>query len=121
MLAWYSYNPRGMGLSAVVPNATVCSYTAGCAIGRHLTPEQRISWDDSRLSLGILLDTKKAELPDVLKGLHHSFLQDMQVLHDTAIYWVCDSTTNILTAAGREEVNKISRLYGTGKVLPEPS
>lgn len=67
-------------------NGDSCTYSAGCAIGRHLDKDLCRKLDFSLLSsvdeMHIFL-----QLPDNLRELGRNFLYDIQYLHDNRVHW----------------------------------
>lgn len=84
--------------------------SSGCAIGRHLTPELATLLDSCTdlNSTSVEEDKIFNYLPDNLKELGQSFLNQVQQLHDNSAYWNEEG----LTSAGYEKVRLIKMHYG---------
>ena len=83
-VAYFNIHPRG------VNERGTCSYSAGCAIGRHLPPDICIELDrDPETSVTSIFDCEEllALIPDELKSLGRDFLQTVQLLHDDSTLW----------------------------------
>lgn len=63
-----------------------CTYSAGCAIGRHLTPELCVELDGED-EPGMINEDVFKRLPENLQKLGQAFLVNIQGLHDDTLYW----------------------------------
>ena len=83
-----------------------CSYTAGCAIGRHLSKELCEKLDDCE-SNGVSNTLVFNQLPADLQALGQEFLTLIQKLHDSSEYW----DEKGLSSKGLEKANNIKDYF----------
>lgn len=84
-------------------------YGAGCAIGRHLTPANRLEADSGGvMSVGVLITNRPHLIPRWMKKINVSILDNIQFLHDNNLHW-CKSG---LSSAGKKYVALICCLSG---------
>jgi hypothetical protein len=81
-----------------------CCYSAGCAIGRHI-PDKELckEMDEYGDTIIIMSNYLYNKLPESLKELGQSYLDQVQDLHDDDRSW----DKNGLTDHGKMSVNKI--------------
>lgn len=84
-----------------------CSYVAGCAIGRKLTPELCEKLDNDPGDKAVSNTPIFNQLPDELKELGRDFLSDIQELHDLGSNW----NETGLSYQGKKRVNAILTNY----------
>lgn len=78
------FNSNNRGVDVI--NDT-CSYTEGCAIGRHLPKELCIRFDSDPNDQCVYSPNIFNELPDWMKELTSSFLSAIQNFHDDKTCW----------------------------------
>lgn len=96
------YNSQNRGLT----KHGACSYVAGCAIGRHCSPELCEQLDgkvDGSVSYFGVFEL----LPDRLQELGQQFLISMQILHDFEHNW----DKSGLSEQGHNSVNEIKKSF----------
>lgn len=95
------------------PSSINHSNSEGCAIGRHLPEELALKCDsDGAIGVDIIFN----ELPDNLRLLGRSFLDDIQCLHDVEIYWNTSSGKGLLEA-GQHRLKTIILNYALDETL----
>lgn len=93
------YSPKILGLEGV---------SKGCAIGRFLDPElaYKIDEENGEIAMERLIE-KDYPLPEWMRNMSISFLQEIQTLHDIASNW----NETGLSEYGKLVVNEICKLY----------
>ena len=91
----------------------VCFYSSknskskgtGCAIGRKLSPKQRLEWDDLGENLPILfiINDFNKKLPKSIRNISTLNLAKIQRFHDSNSYW----DKNGLTKIGERNYEKL--------------
>jgi hypothetical protein len=112
---YYSVNPAKRRCAKIggcyySPEKANKPSSEGCAIGRHLTPEAKIAFDDLASSDIVSImnhDDHKAMMPDWMQEMNPDFLNSIQNLHDGPRNW----DINGLTGRGKEIVNDIITEY----------
>ena len=119
---YYSANPakrrcvnKKLGACYYSPKRAYKPLSEGCAIGRHLTPEAKIAFDDlassdsdmTTISAIMEVGANKAMMPSWMQKMNHEFLRRVQGLHDRSEYWDVQG----LTGRGKEIVNDIITEY----------
>lgn len=67
----------------------------GCAIGRHMTPENALKADQYDIaSIGFVFKLRGSLLPDWMRSIDVEVLREIQDLHDTSDYWVDNGLSN---------------------------
>jgi hypothetical protein len=80
-----------------VDDSEVCYYSPdsagkqdisdGCAIGRWMSPKQKLEAGDNKYTLISVTSLPERLIPDKLKGFTREFLQEIQLLHDLDGHW----------------------------------
>ncbi len=119
---YYSANPakrrcvnKKLGACYYSPKRAYKPLSEGCAIGRHLTPEAKIAFDDlassdsdmTTISAIMEVGANKAMMPSWMQEMPVGLLADIQRLHDVENHW--DSSG--LTKIGKRAVNYIINRY----------
>lgn len=109
-ISHFNINNRGISPVTVencITRGGICSYEAGCIIGRHLDKELCIAFDRIGRFSGVnhVFD----RLPEKLKELGEDFLVSLQNMHDDVQCW----DEHGLTKEGLEEYNIIKLKFCT--------
>jgi len=93
----------------------------GCAIGRHLSPDVQIKFDN-QICAGIedILDKKylKELMPKWMQNMNEDFLSDSQALHDMNIFWDDKGLSN----EGISRVEEIIKKFDLKDIkIPSPN
>lgn len=84
--------------------------TQGCAIGRFLTPEAQVAYDESSecaINYVFARDLLRSLAPEWMQKMPVKFLLAVQLLHDISSNW----DSNGLTVKGWERVKEICTIY----------
>lgn len=93
------YDPRTLGLEGK---------SEGCAIGRHMTPENaKIADTSGDLGISLLYESTPELLPEWMQKMEKEFLVDIQCFHDNDDNW----NENGLSIDGKQYVNRIIEKY----------
>lgn len=93
-----AYSPETVGLESI---------SEGCAIGRHMTPENKLKADRKLTDLADLLHCNPELFPEWMIPWGSNFLKKVQNLHDHSTNW----NARGLTGKGKNELQSIIVIY----------
>lgn len=99
-IEYYSKDPsrrrcmNAEGTCKYSPVVARITTSEGCAIGRHMTPENQEIADKSEKNLLLLLLDYPSLFPEWMREMNHPFLYGVQKLHDADLNWEVTGLSN---------------------------